>query len=492
LRFRPRIESLENRLVLSAGVSPTSLTLGPSSPVNSGGSDTETVSITLPPVSVADKVDITLLLDDTGSFKEFAPVVNSIFSSLVTSLQAALPGVDFGFGVTRFEDYGGPGNSFSSDYATARPFILNQPIVTAATAGGTAALDSLISTALSHVGAGYGGDTPEADMEALYQIATGAGFDGNADGNTTDSGPAGALSTQTSPGTSGDVPAFSTNVLPASGSLGGVGWRPDALHLVLLATDTPPVAAFPAGSPIPATITGAGSSSVPTVALENIYGRVGFVSNSDSTAGNTVPDAVAPAGAATDQATVSALNALGIRVMGMGPGAAPTTTPTGPEGDPSQFMSALGLLTGAVDGSGNPLVFSTSVSTSALTNAIVKAITTTTTQPVDIGLTTTTLPAHLSFSAAPTVVSGVAPGGTATFDVTLTGDGSPVMGTFDLQFVDVHSDAVLGTIPVSIVGPTETNTPPRVTAPADQGAAEGAKQDITDKIERPFILIGRS
>ena len=72
-------------------------------------------------------------------------------------------------------------------------------------------------------------------------------------------------------------------------------------------------------------------------------------------------------------------------------------------------MSALGLLTGAVDGSGNPLVFSTSVSTTDLTNAIVNAITTTTTQPVDIGLTPTTLPAHLSFSAAPTVVSGAAP-----------------------------------------------------------------------------------
>ena len=112
-RNRPQMERLENRLESSAVVSPTSLTLGPSSPVCSGGSEVVPVSITLPSTSVADKVDITLLLDDTGSFKEFAPIVNSIFSSLVTSLQAALPGVDFGFGVTRFEDYGGPGNSFS-------------------------------------------------------------------------------------------------------------------------------------------------------------------------------------------------------------------------------------------------------------------------------------------------------------------------------------------------------------------------------------------
>ena len=137
----------------------------------------------------------------------------------------------------------------------------------------------------------------------------------------------------------------------------------------------------------------------------------------------------------------------------------------------------LGLLTGAVDGSGNPLVFSTSVSTTDLTNAIVNAITTTTTQPVDIGLTPTTLPAHLSFSAAPTVVSGVAPGGTATFDVTLTGDGSPVMGTLDINFVDVHSDATLGTIPVTIT--CATTTPPTVTPPTvPQTSVEGALQSF--------------
>ena len=143
-RNRPQIEPLENRLV-GAVVLRTSLTLGPSSPVCSVGARLFPSRSPSPSTSVADKVDITLLLDDTGSFKEFA-IVNSIFSSLVTSLQAALPGVDFGFGVTRFEDYGGPGNSFSDDYDTARPFILNQPIVTAETAGGTAALDSLIST----------------------------------------------------------------------------------------------------------------------------------------------------------------------------------------------------------------------------------------------------------------------------------------------------------------------------------------------------------
>src|SRR4029078_12951797 len=112
-------------------------------------------------------------------------------------------------------------------------------------------------------------DSPESTMEALYQIATGAGLDGNANANTTDSGAAGALATQTTPGVSGDIPKFSTNVLPASGTLGGVGWRAGALHLVLLAGDIAPVAAF-TGVTAPTSITGAGGSSEPFTAFENI------------------------------------------------------------------------------------------------------------------------------------------------------------------------------------------------------------------------------
>jgi large repetitive protein len=95
---------------------------------------------------------------------------------------------------------------------------------------------------------GNGGDSPETAIEALYQIATGMGFDGNGNGNTTDSGPAGRITTQTIPGTSGDVPAFSSFmadptpppagpvVLP-SGDLGGVGFRPEAARIVIVATD---------------------------------------------------------------------------------------------------------------------------------------------------------------------------------------------------------------------------------------------------------------
>ena len=119
-----------------------------------GGSETFPVKITLPPGSTIDKVDVFFLFDDTGSFASVAPTVIGIFGGLVTSLEGALSAVDFGFGVGRFEDYGGPGTDFTGGFPEVpegRPFILNQPIVTAATAGTAAARDALIATALGDV-----------------------------------------------------------------------------------------------------------------------------------------------------------------------------------------------------------------------------------------------------------------------------------------------------------------------------------------------------
>ncbi len=196
---------------------------------------------------------------------------------------------------------------------------------------------------------------------------------------------------------------------------------------------------------------------MPTTALENSDGRVGYVGSAKSLAASSDPSAVAPLGAATVQQTVDALNAMGIRVLGMGPNAAPTSDP-GPSSGPSVWESAIARLTGALDSSGQPLVFSTSVTNDQLTTAIVDAVTATTTAPVDVGLSTTALPNGLTFHDTPTVVSAVALGGTAPFSVTLAVPSVPFNGTFDIQFIDVHSDAVLGVIPVTIDIPDSTPT----------------------------------
>ena len=146
-------------------------------------------------------VDVFLLFDDTGSFKSTAPQLASAFPKLIDNLRNSLTNVDLGFGVGRFEDYGGS-NIWTS--SVDRPFILNQPILPASMPG----MRDAIVQALSRTAPGDGGDDPESLIEALYQVATGLGFDGNNDGSLLESGLAGMIRTQTTPGSSGDVPPF--------------------------------------------------------------------------------------------------------------------------------------------------------------------------------------------------------------------------------------------------------------------------------------------
>ncbi|QRK10005.1 terpene cyclase/mutase family protein [Archangium violaceum] len=434
----------------SGAAQPKSITLGPDSPVCSGQSQTVPVAINFPAGSVIDKVDVFLLFDDTGSFAGTAPTVTQIFSQLVGQLQTELPQVSFGYGVGRFEDFGGPGTSFSNESSAGRPFTLNQPIITP----DVPQFLNLINSALARSAPGGGGDGPETSIEALAQIATGSGFDGNGNGSTLDSGAAGAASPQSSPGTSGDVPAFSSNVAPASGTLGGVGFRPGALHLVIQAGDICSVAPFTAGEPIPSTLTGAGGATVPMSALlcSSTPGssRYGFVSNSLSSTGNTVTSAVAPRGAATVTGTVAALNALGVSVIGLAPGGTAIRNPIGPSNSPSTFMSAMALLTGATDATGNPLVFNISGGPGPILKAIAQAVTTAATRPRDVSLAFSGVPAGLSVGFTPSVVSGVGPGGTATFDIAFTGDGRVINGTFNVEFVDLLSNTRLATVPVTV------------------------------------------
>ena len=459
----------------SGATDPREITLAPSSPVCAGGAETIPVSISFPPGSVVDKVDVFLLFDDTGSFAGRVPSVTGIFSQLVTQLQTALPDISFGFGVGRFEDYGGTlGRTFSGEYATGRPFTLNQPIITPEVPG----FLPLINGALSRSAPGFGGDGPESNFEGLYQAATGLGFDGNGDGSTLDSGLAGAVATQVTPGSSGDVPAFASNVATTSGTLGGVGFRPGALHLVIQAGDICPVSAYAYGRLVGPghhhrRRRGDGADERPAL-LElgeppRVRQQLALVS------GNTVPSAVAPRGAATIPDTVAALNYLGISVIGLAPGGIAIRNPVGPSSAPSVFMSGMALLTGAIDETGLPLVFNISGGSGPIRDAIVQAVTTAATRPVDVTLAATGLPDGLSFSFTPPVVEDVGPGGTASFDVTLSGDGSVVTGDFGIDFVDVVSNATLATIPATAACQPLVDVPPD-----DDGDGFPADEDCDD------------
>src|SRR5262249_55859148 len=168
----------------SGDVQPTAINLR----LANGQTQTVAVQLTLPATgSLVPNADVFLLFDDTGSFANTAPAVIAQFQPIIDQLQAALPNVHFGFGVGRFEDYAN-GTTGPQD----RPFLLNQPIITTDQAG----FRDAITAALARQAPGGGGDTPESLIEALFQTATGLGFDGNNDGDTTDTGAAGTIAAQ--------------------------------------------------------------------------------------------------------------------------------------------------------------------------------------------------------------------------------------------------------------------------------------------------------
>src|SRR5262249_11565979 len=122
---------------------------------------TRNVSLTLPAEGAVQSADVFLLFDDTGSFAGTAPILISQFPTIIAQLKAALPNIHLGFGVGRFEEYGG----FAGEAPEGRPFILGQPIYASA----APFFDQAIQAALDRTTPGGGGDGPETLLEALYQ-----------------------------------------------------------------------------------------------------------------------------------------------------------------------------------------------------------------------------------------------------------------------------------------------------------------------------------
>ena len=414
-------------------VNPTSITTS----LATGVSYRQTVSLTLPNTgALTNLVDVFLLFDDTGSFVNNSPIVRAAFPDIISQLQTSLPGIDLGFGVGRLEEYA----NFASEYATGRPFILNQPIVAASSAGYLAS----IQAALNRTTPGYGGDQPETDIEALYQLVTGRGFDGNNNGSVLDSGAAGLAATQLNPGSSGDVPSFASfvadpanNVLPAAGNVGGAGFRAGALPIILLATDTG-FAYQPQGE---TSVVGLGGVTVPVSALTQ----------------TSRPTTPFDSGAGLQQ-TITGLNALGALVIGLG---------TNPQAtlDPRQGLEAISKLTGATNQStatiangtadpiapGDPLYFQiTSGFGASVANGVTSAIQNAVTNvAVDIELQASDPRVHLINHTG--TLHNIGAGSSATFDVEFVGDGIP--HRFDLQFVRAGTNVVLGSIPVVLGTP---------------------------------------
>ena len=227
------------------------------------------------------------------------------------------------------------------------------------------------------------------------------------------------------------------SVMPAAGTLGGAGFRAGALPIILTATDTG-FAYQPKGE---TTITGVGGLTLPVSALTQ----------------TSRPTTPFNSGAGLQQ-TVTALNALGALVIGLG---------TNPQAnvDPRQGLEALSKLTGAINQStttiangtadpiapGDPFYFQIASGFSAsVANGVVSAIQN----------AVTNVAVNITVQASDPRVQDHQPhrrperrdrGQTATFDIEFVGDGVP--HRFDLQFVRAGTNVVLGSIPVVIGTP---------------------------------------
>jgi hypothetical protein len=167
--------------------------------------------------------DIAFIIDTTCSMGGTINAIAGEFSAIVSDLQDVLP--DAAYGVGGHDDYAyGSMGSPGSD----KPFYLRQQVTTE-----TGDVQSALTTLSTHSGA----DGPESGTEALYQAASGAGYDQDCDGTydtLTDVVPFMADATDPFLGAGGEWYDAST---VGGGTVGGFGFREYALPVVVLASD---------------------------------------------------------------------------------------------------------------------------------------------------------------------------------------------------------------------------------------------------------------
>jgi hypothetical protein len=445
------------------------------------------VSLDLPPDAVPNTVDIALAIDARPSFAAATLRLAQAFPEIVQRLTTAFPSIDFAFSVSKFQDYGGPGHVFrlvsppGPEAELGRPFVLMQPSIRADSPEN---IQAIVDALLTTLPGGNELTTFSTYLEALNQIAHGAGIDANASGSALESGLAGVRGGNgelgyVAPGTSGDVPPFSSKPesIPSLGNLGGVGFRAGAQKIVLLATNTASVAPIDRTKPFPDQITGVGGFSVSsayfqevlTYPLPGTFRNPRFGAVSDSPSAPEPINAVAPPGSLTIPEVFDTLGAQGIQVVSFFQ--VSEAAPSGGFIDPRATLQAVARLTGALDHNRVPLVFELiGANTAAVADQIVEAIRPVVTLAREVTLRVVGNDEGFGFSFTPES-RPIAPGQTATFDTTISGTGT--MGDFEIQFV--ADTTILGRIPVTIRG----GDVPRVTAVTPPSGPIGTQVTIT-------------
>jgi hypothetical protein len=166
--------------------------------------------------------DVAFIIDTTCSMGGLLNAISNEFAQIVTDISAAIP--DAQYGVATFDDYNYPGMGGANDL----PYILRQQVT-----DNTAR----VQTVLGGLVVNDGGDLPESATEALYQALSGAGYDQNCNGtfdSSQDVRPFLASASDPFAGAGGEL---YDSTATGGGMVGGMGFRPYALPILVYATD---------------------------------------------------------------------------------------------------------------------------------------------------------------------------------------------------------------------------------------------------------------
>ena len=152
------------------------------------------------------KADVVFLHDTTGSMSPTISGVRTNLTKIATSLSAKIP--DTAFGVGEHKDFPTGFYGDSTDY----PFKLTRRVTTVLTD---------INAGLASLSSAGGSDLPESQIEGMYQALTGAGFKG----------------TGTTMWTAKFDATVGFDATKGNGTIGGMGFRKDALPIIILASD---------------------------------------------------------------------------------------------------------------------------------------------------------------------------------------------------------------------------------------------------------------
>jgi len=168
------------------------------------------------------QADVFFVLDTTCSMGGELTAMASMFSQVVT--QVGIP--DVAFGVAEFDDYVTMG--FADAAYDDKPFALSQQITTDT---------ALVQTALGALKVRSGGDSTESGMEALYQAATGIGFDMNCDDVYSPTHDVVPFVADWNDAFGGAEQGAYDPTVPGTGSQGGAGFRDGSVPIVVYTTD---------------------------------------------------------------------------------------------------------------------------------------------------------------------------------------------------------------------------------------------------------------